>query len=61
MQTPLITAVITFPPTNLDSDIVEAPVGPRSVVATSPDKLQECQWELEADTERFIDTIEVCL
>ncbi|OJJ58413.1 hypothetical protein ASPSYDRAFT_89166 [Aspergillus sydowii CBS 593.65] len=39
-------------------DIVEAPVGPRSVVATSPDKLQECQWELEADTERFIDTIE---
>ncbi|KAL4947676.1 leukotriene A-4 hydrolase [Aspergillus filifer] len=39
-------------------DIAEASVGPRSVVATSPDKLQECQWELEADTERFIDTIE---
>ncbi|KAL4806969.1 leukotriene A-4 hydrolase [Aspergillus unguis] len=39
-------------------DIAEAAVGPRSVVATSPDKLQECKWELEADTERFIDTIE---
>ncbi|KAL4962657.1 bifunctional aminopeptidase/epoxide hydrolase [Aspergillus stella-maris] len=39
-------------------DIAEAAVGPRSVVATSPDKLQECQWELEADTERFINTIE---
>ncbi|KAL2824679.1 leukotriene A-4 hydrolase [Aspergillus cavernicola] len=39
-------------------DIAEAPIGPRSVVATSPDKLQECQWELEADTERFIKTIE---
>ncbi|KAL4781923.1 leukotriene A-4 hydrolase [Aspergillus varians] len=39
-------------------DIVEASIGPRSVVATSPDKLQECRWELEADTERFINTIE---
>ncbi|KAL4925877.1 bifunctional aminopeptidase/epoxide hydrolase [Aspergillus undulatus] len=39
-------------------DIAEASVGPRSVVATSPDKLRECQWELEADTERFINTIE---
>lgn len=56
-----ITTVFTLSSTNLDSDIVEATVGPRSVVATSPDKLQECQWELEADTERFIDTIEVCL
>lgn len=55
------TIAFTFSLTNLDSDIVEATVGPRSVVATSPDKLQECQWELEADTERFIDTIEVCL
>ncbi|KAL2842956.1 leukotriene A-4 hydrolase [Aspergillus pseudoustus] len=39
-------------------DIEEAPIGPRSRVATSPDKLRECQWELEADTERFIQTIE---
>ncbi|GFF85010.1 hypothetical protein IFM53868_04340, partial [Aspergillus udagawae] len=28
------------------------------VVATSPDKLSECQWELEADTEKFINAIE---
>ncbi|CAG7938184.1 unnamed protein product [Penicillium salamii] len=39
-------------------DVAEAPIGPRSVVATSPDKLAECQWELEADTENFITTIE---
>ncbi|KAJ5791376.1 uncharacterized protein N7518_008387 [Penicillium psychrosexuale] len=39
-------------------DVVEAPIGPRSVVATSPDKLEECKWELEADTENFIKTIE---
>jgi leukotriene-A4 hydrolase len=30
------------------------------VVATSPDKLDECKWELENDTENFINTIEVC-
>lgn len=29
------------------------------MVATSPDKLEECKWELEADTETFINTIEV--
>lgn len=40
-------------------DISEAAIGPRSVVATSPDKLDECKWELEADTEKFIKTIEV--
>ncbi|KAL2005277.1 hypothetical protein VTN00DRAFT_2487 [Thermoascus crustaceus] len=39
-------------------DIVEAKIGPRSVVATSPDKLEECKWELEADTEKFINAIE---
>ncbi|KAJ6123253.1 hypothetical protein N7512_005718 [Penicillium capsulatum] len=39
-------------------DVSEAPIGPRSVVATSPDKLAECKWELEADTENFINTIE---
>ncbi|KAF9883449.1 hypothetical protein FE257_003447 [Aspergillus nanangensis] len=39
-------------------DIAEAAIGPRSVVATSPDKLRECQWELEADTENFINAIE---
>ena len=41
------------------SDISEAAIGPRSVVATSPDKLDECKWELEADTEKFILAIEV--
>lgn len=39
-------------------DIAEAAIGPRSVVATSPDKLHECKWELEADTEKFINAIE---
>ncbi|OJJ31767.1 hypothetical protein ASPWEDRAFT_117915 [Aspergillus wentii DTO 134E9] len=39
-------------------DISEAAIGPRSVVATSPDKLEECRWELEADTEKFINAIE---
>ncbi|KAJ5730201.1 uncharacterized protein N7483_004709 [Penicillium malachiteum] len=39
-------------------DVSQAPIGPRSVVATSPDKLDECKWELENDTENFITTIE---
>ena len=45
----------------MSSDIAEATIGPRSRVATSPDRLEECRWELEADTENFIHTIEVCL
>lgn len=40
-------------------DLTEASVGPRSVVVTSPDKIDECKWELEADTEKFIEAIEV--
>ncbi|KAN0071960.1 Peptidase family M1 domain containing protein [Elaphomyces granulatus] len=39
-------------------DLAQAPIGPRSVVVTSPDELDACKWELEADTERFIQTIE---
>lgn len=39
-------------------DIDFAPVGPRSVIATSPDQVQACQWELEADTENFIQAAE---
>ena len=39
-------------------DIAMAPIGPRSVVATSPDKLAECTWELEADTERYLQVAE---
>ncbi|KAI1980235.1 Leucyl aminopeptidase yscIV [Ophidiomyces ophidiicola] len=38
-------------------DIVQAPIGPYSKVATSPDHLKECQWELEADVEKFLDAI----
>lgn len=50
---------VLFINAELHSDVAEAPIGPRSVVATSPDKLEECKWELEADTENFITTIEV--
>ncbi|KAG6999342.1 ubiquitin carboxyl-terminal hydrolase 34 [Physcia stellaris] len=39
-------------------DIATAAVGPRSVVATGADELEACQWEVEADTERFIQTAE---
>ncbi|EXJ77982.1 leukotriene A-4 hydrolase [Capronia epimyces CBS 606.96] len=39
-------------------DIATAKIGPRSVVATGPDELQECQWELEADTEKFLQAAE---
>lgn len=40
-------------------DLTEAPVGPRSVVVSSPDKIDDCKWELEAHTEKFIEAIEV--
>ncbi|KAI9719930.1 MAG: hypothetical protein M1828_005968 [Chrysothrix sp. TS-e1954] len=39
-------------------DIVEAPIGPRSVVATSPDQLKACVWEFEKDTENYIKNAE---
>ncbi|KKY15784.1 putative leukotriene a4 hydrolase [Phaeomoniella chlamydospora] len=39
-------------------DIVEAPIGPRSVVATGPNEVKDCQWELERDTESFIQVAE---
>ena len=35
-------------------DIVQAPVGPRSFVASGPDEIEDCQWELERDIENFI-------
>jgi hypothetical protein len=41
-------------------DLTEAPIGPRSIVVTSPDKIDECKWEFEADTEKFLEAIEVC-
>ncbi|KAL9618190.1 MAG: hypothetical protein Q9160_007086 [Pyrenula sp. 1 TL-2023] len=39
-------------------DIETAPVGPRSVIATSPERVEACKWELEADTENFIQAAE---
>ena len=39
-------------------DIVSAPIGPRSVVATSPDQLSACVDELSADTESFLQAAE---
>ncbi|KAI4133240.1 MAG: hypothetical protein LQ338_000298 [Usnochroma carphineum] len=39
-------------------DIATAPIGPRSTVATGPEELVSAKWELEADTEHFIQTAE---
>lgn len=39
-------------------DIVQARVGPRSVVASGPDEIKDCQWELERDIENFIQVAE---
>ena len=41
------------------SDIATASVGPRSTVATGPEEIQASKWELEEDTERFIQAAEV--
>ena len=41
------------------SDIATAAIGPRSIVATGPEEIQGVKWELEADTERFIQAAEV--
>ncbi|POR31843.1 Leukotriene A-4 hydrolase [Tolypocladium paradoxum] len=35
-------------------DIATAPIGPRSVVATGPNELEDCKWELEQDMEKFM-------
>ncbi|KAL8927508.1 MAG: hypothetical protein Q9208_002313 [Pyrenodesmia sp. 3 TL-2023] len=39
-------------------DIVTAAIGPRSTVATGPEELDASRWELEADTEHFIQVAE---
>ncbi|CAK7209788.1 Leucyl aminopeptidase yscIV [Sporothrix bragantina] len=39
-------------------DIATAPIGGRSVVATSPDQLKACQWELEQDMPKYLDVVE---
>lgn len=35
-------------------DIVTAPIGKRSLVATGPNELKESQWELEADMDKYM-------
>jgi leukotriene-A4 hydrolase len=43
-------------------DIVTAPIGPRSVVATTPGKdLADAKWELERDMEKFIEVAEALI
>lgn len=39
-------------------DLGFARIGSRSTVATGPDELEECKWELEADTDKFIEVAE---
>jgi len=39
-------------------DIVTAPIGKRSVVATGPNELKESQWELEEDMDKFMEHAE---
>ncbi|EHL01211.1 Metalloproteases (zincins), catalytic [Glarea lozoyensis ATCC 20868] len=39
-------------------DIATASIGPRSLVSTGPEELSEAKWELEADTEKFIQVAE---
>jgi len=40
-------------------DIAIASIGPRSTVATGPEEIQGSKWELEEDTEKFIQAAEV--
>ncbi len=39
-------------------DIATAPIGSRSVVATSPDQIKACHWELEQDMPKYLDVVE---
>ena len=39
-------------------DIVTAAIGPRSVVATGPNEIESCKWELERDMEKFMEVAE---
>ena len=40
-------------------DIATASIGPRSSLATGPEELEASKWELEEDTEHFIQAAEV--
>src|SRR5277367_2802103 len=46
------------PDFSLTTDIVDAPIGPRSTLYTEPSFLKECQYEFSADTESFISIAE---
>ena len=50
-----------IPHSHRSSDIATASIGPRSTVATGPEEIQASKWELEADTEKFIQVAEVML
>ncbi|KAG9238425.1 putative leukotriene A-4 hydrolase like protein [Amylocarpus encephaloides] len=39
-------------------DIATASIGPRSLVSTGPEELSDAKWELEDDTEKFIEIAE---
>lgn len=39
-------------------DIATAAIGPRSVVASGPEELSACKWELEGDMEKFLEVAE---
>jgi leukotriene-A4 hydrolase len=39
-------------------DIVTAPIGPRSKVATGPLEIEDCKWEFERDMEKFMEIAE---
>ena len=39
-------------------DLAFARIGPNSVVATGPDEVKACQWELERDMGKFLDVAE---
>lgn len=39
-------------------DLVSASIGPRSLVYSEPPNIDACQYEFEADTEKFIETAE---
>jgi leukotriene-A4 hydrolase len=39
-------------------DIVTAPIGKRSVVATGPNELEASQWEMKDDMDKFLDAAE---
>jgi hypothetical protein len=54
-----ITQLMKSIPWPVFRDIASASIGPRSSLATGPEELEASKWELEEDTERFIQAAEV--